>query len=151
MISKRKAPQPKAAWTRAFPAQHAALTPAVRKFHPTRAITAARKRRSDRLYKEICVDFFADPANQYDRIELALTGAKIPANHVHHIRGRHLTLKFDMRFFCPTSAKNDLWPHNNIAAARKLGLIAEAGDWNREPHDQETLRLRDLMLEKGIL
>ena len=40
---------------------------------------------------------------------------------------------------------------NHIAAARRLRLIAKAGDWHREPKDAQTEHIANWMFEKGIL
>lgn len=108
------------------------------------------KMKSDRLYRDISKEFLALPENNFCRVHFALTGQKIQATCIHHVRGRHKTLKFDTRFFCPTATKNSLWPHQNIEKARGLGLIALAGEWNKEPDDADTQLIRDLMQEKGI-
>jgi hypothetical protein len=127
-----------------------ALTPVERYLKkPNRR--SAKRIKSDRLYQEAARQFRTDPANSFCRVHFALTGEKVTATCIHHIRGRHRTLKFDQRFFCPVAFQNSLWPHANIERARALGLIAQAGDWAREPHDEETARIEEWMREKGIL
>lgn len=131
-----------------FP-QAAVASPALR--HLNRINRSSQKRKkSDALYRTISKPFLALPENNFCRVHFALTGQKIQATCIHHIRGRHKTLKFDTRFFCPTASKNSLWPHENIEKARTFGLIADAGDWHREPGDAETERLKEWMIDKGI-
>lgn len=171
MIARRKTPRPLASWTRAFPEQLTALrgerqpeqngAAGFKNF--TRSKSFARlprqkpipkisdkKRKADRLYNALAKEHRRQPGNDYCRVEFALTGRKIPATCNHHIRGRQRTLKFDTRFFCPTASQNSLWPHANIEHARRLGLIAQSGEWNVAPDDAETAKIRDWMIEKGI-
>jgi hypothetical protein len=110
-----------------------------------------KQAKSDRLYIKQSREWLANGGSwRTDQISAALRKGIIPATCVHHIRGRHKTLKFDKRFWCPTTMQNSIWPHQNIAEARKLGLIAEQGDWHREPGDEETERIKAWMIEKGI-
>jgi hypothetical protein len=142
----------KAPWTVAFPKQmHRTVK---RETKPNRrkpiAMRSTKKMKSDRLYMRIAKEFLSQPENSFCRVHFALTRQKIQAVCIHHIRGRLGTLKFDTRFFCPTASKNSLWPHQNIDEARKLGLIAEAGDWHNAPDDEATKNISDWMTENGI-
>lgn len=119
-------------------------TLARRRFKPV----SDKKRKSDRLYLKLSREWLKDTI---DEVALMRDLPRCVATCVHHIRGRLGTLKFDKRFWCPTTMENGLWPHRNIAEARKLGLLAQAGDWNRAPQDAETARIREWMREKGIL
>lgn len=112
---------------------------------------SAKLAKSDRIYHAMAKDFLELPENSYCRVEFYLTGRKIPATCVHHLRGRHRTLKFDRRFWCPTSYGRSLWPHENISEARAAGLIALAGDWNKEPGDEETKRILGCMQDNKIV
>jgi hypothetical protein len=111
---------------------------------------STKTRRGNYHYRRIADEFLAKPENNFCRVHWALTGQKIQATCIHHLRGRHKTLKYDTRYFCPTSWANSGWPHQNIERARQLGLIAQAGEWAVEPGDSETERLRQWMQEKGI-
>lgn len=109
-----------------------------------------KKAKSDRLYIAMSREWLAEAGGRFDAVANALNGTAPKATCIHHIRGRHKTLKFDKRFWCPTTMQNSLWPHANIEAARALGLIAKAGEWNCEPGDEESGRIRNWMIEKGI-
>ena len=112
---------------------------------------SAKQKISDRLYQKIANAFLALPENQMCMVAAkAFNGSLKPANAIHHGRGRLGTLKFDTRFFIPVNSFNALWPHENINEARRLGLIALAGDWHKEPNDEETKRIRKWMEENGI-
>lgn len=52
---------------------------------------------------------------------------------VHHIRGRLGQLLVDERFWACLCNKCHQWVHANPDAARKAGLLAERGQWNRMP------------------
>jgi hypothetical protein len=116
---------------------------------PIRRIST-NKAKSDRIYMIVAKEFLSKPENSFCRVHFALTGQKVQATCIHHIRGRLGTLKFDTRFFCPVAFRNSLWPHQNIDRARELGLIALAGEWHAAPDDDETKRIRAMMDEKGI-
>jgi len=121
----------------------------IKRTKPIRRISP-NKAKSDRLYRTISKEFLARPENSFCRVHFALTGQKIQATCIHHVRGRLGTLKFDTRWFCPTSFSNSLWPHANIEKARELGLIALNGEWHNAPDDEETAKIRAMMIEKGI-
>lgn len=57
----------------------------------------------------------------------------IRATQVHHYRGRAGKLLLDQRFWLGMSADKHTWAHNNIAEARKLGLICPKGEWGKQP------------------
>jgi hypothetical protein len=116
---------------------------------PIRKISS-KKAKSDRLYNAIVKEWLAEGGGRFDVVAVKLGQPAARATCNHHIRGRHRTLKFDKRYFCPTTIEYSLWPHQNIKAARKLGLIAETGDWHRELGDAETERIKAWMIEKGI-
>ena len=54
----------------------------------------------------------------------------VPATEVHHTRGRAGSLYLDTRFWIALSAVGHDWVHNNMEAARQLGLLCERGQWN---------------------
>ena len=119
-----------------------------------RAKTIRRKSpkqaKSDRLYMADAKAFLALAENKFCRVAWLRDGEKVLATENHHVRGRHRSLKFDRRFFCPTSFSNGRWIHNNISAARALGLLAQPGEWHNAPSDDETRRIENWMREKGI-
>jgi len=121
----------------------------LRKSHPRRI--TPKKRRSDRLYNERArIWLWKGGVGRPDAVALALGQGAIKATCVHHARGRLGTLKFDVRFWVATTGANALWPHRNVEAARRLGLIARVGEWCAAPDDAETARIREWMREEGI-
>ena len=109
------------------------------------------KANSDRLYNAMVKEWLHnDGYGLQDMIAYQRMTPIHVATCCHHERGRLNTLKFDKRFWCPTTAENSLWPHQHIAEARKLGLIAEDGDWHKAPDDAETAKIKNWMKEKGI-
>lgn len=166
MIQRRKIPRRLAPWTRT-PSGKRLLASAAARSEKSAAKREAYRRlksfarkpirmkspkqaKSDRLYTLVAKEFLSRPENRMCQVEEKVHGRRLIATCVHHLRGRHRTLKFDTRFFCATNFMNSLWPHQNIEKARALGLIAQAGDWAREPGDEETERIRIWMVEKGI-
>jgi hypothetical protein len=109
-----------------------------------------KKAKSDRIYNKMAREFMRDWPDNVCHVAWIRDGERKNATSIHHIRGRLKTLKFDKRFWCPTSAENNLWPHLNPEKARELGLLAADGDWNKAPQDAETQRLKNWMIEKGI-
>lgn len=55
---------------------------------------------------------------------------KLKSEDVHHTRGRVGSLLLDERFWRAVSRKGHDWIGNNMAEARKLGLLCEVGQWN---------------------
>ncbi len=169
MIQRRLIPRPKAVWTRAFPKQLKALratssleklarvgfknsTPlksSLKSRKPVKKISR-KKAKSDRIYLKMSREWLAEGGGRLDAIAMALKQPAKKATCIHHKVGRLGTLKFDKRFWCPTTLQNSLWPHQNIEKARELNLIAKAGEWCNAPDDAETQRLKTWMMEKGI-
>ncbi len=54
------------------------------------------------------------------------------STEIHHKRGRNGELLLDERYWLAVSSENHTWIHNNIAEARKLGLIAQPGEWGKQ-------------------
>ena len=52
------------------------------------------------------------------------------ATDIHHTRGRLGELLTDMRHWRSLCRVCHQWAHQNIAEARKVGLICEKGKWN---------------------
>ena len=169
MIPRRTTPRPRALWTQLpsarLKALHAEPPPkgngkaGSKSFTPSKSFARSRKpvtrispekAKSDRLYNAEVKTWLQEPGNMWCRVELALTGIPVRATCNHHIIGRAGTLKFDKRFWCPTSFKRNNWPHENIEKARELGLIAKRGEWNNPPKDAETERIKTWMQEQGI-
>lgn len=66
---------------------------------------------------------------------------QVPATEIHHARGRAGSLLFDRRFFVSSCFECRMWPHENPEAARALGVLASATDWNRtEKHPGTALK-----------
>lgn len=53
------------------------------------------------------------------------------ASDVHHVRGRCGKLLTDTRYWIPICREAHVWISFHPLQARVMGLIAEAGDWNR--------------------
>ncbi len=102
-------------WTRIAP-QTATRYPkrkkAIRAQSPKQA---ARKRR----YAKIAREFLSRPENAQCRVFPTQ-----PACEVHHMRGRHNDLLFDVRGFLPVSRLGHDFIHRNITRAQEMGLIA---------------------------
>ena len=95
--------------------------PGARRFIRNRAL---RHRDADREYKNIAAAYLfghqtCEACNER------------PADHIHHKRGKVGSLKSNSRFFMALCPKCHRWIHDNIAAARLNGWIADAGDWIR--------------------
>ena len=56
-----------------------------------------------------------------------------PDKTPHHTRGRLGSLLCDTRFWLPVCFEHHRWIHENITAARALGLICQPGEWNTPP------------------
>ncbi len=54
-----------------------------------------------------------------------------PAIEVHHVRGRTGSLLNDLRYWKGVCPKCHFWIGHCPAEARKLGLLAEIGQWNQ--------------------
>jgi hypothetical protein len=107
--------------------------------------------KADRLYNaQAKKHLFNDGIGRLDMVALALNQGAIKATCIHHARGRLGTLKFDERFWIPTTMQNSLWPHTHISAARRLNLIAQTGEWHVAPDDDETKRIRDWMDKNSL-
>lgn len=70
-----------------------------------------------------------------------------PATQCHHKRGRLATLLLDKRFWIAVSAAGHAWIDANRSKAMKLGLLAAKGYWHVWPDDEETRRLKNVILE----
>lgn len=82
--------------------------------------------------------FFAEPGNDVCHICLKLRedGDDIrlfPSTERHHFRGRIGRLLNWKPGWIPSCNHHRQWPHQNPVRARKLGLLAEAKDWNVYP------------------
>lgn len=69
------------------------------------------------------------------------------ATQVHHVRGRLGPLLLDKRFWKGVSMEGHTWIDANRSKARKLGLLAAEGYWHVWPDDEETRRLKNLIIE----
>jgi hypothetical protein len=68
-----------------------------------------------------------------------------PADQIHHSRGRSGTLLIDGRFFKGVCLSGHEFIADHPDMARRLGLLAQRGDWGRAPDDAETRRLKSLI------
>lgn len=69
------------------------------------------------------------------------------ATQCHHMRGRLGPLLLDKRFWIPVSAEAHRWIDANREDARAKGLLAKAGEWHVWPDDDETKRIKNLIIE----
>lgn len=58
---------------------------------------------------------------------------RIRSEEIHHVRGRIGRLLNDQRFWLAVSTAGHNWIHNNMDAARGLGLLCQKGQWNNVP------------------
>ena len=143
----------KAIWFNTFPGQRQRTLPKPREIRQRKPIRkkSSKQAKSDRLYNAQAKKYlFNDGIGRMDMVALALQQGAIKATCVHHKRGRLGTLKFDERFWIPTTMQNSLWPHTHINEARRKKLIANQGDWHLEPGDWETKRIRMWMGDNGL-
>lgn len=103
------------------------------------------RRRSSRLAK-LQLQYARDAAAWLPGRRCAVFPAKM-ANQVHHVRGRLGTLLLDKRFWKGVSMEGHAWIDANRTKAMKLGLLAAKGYWHRWPDDEETRRLKSVILE----
>ena len=55
----------------------------------------------------------------------------LPAEEVHHSRGRFGALLLDERYWVAVSRDGHRWIHANVTEARERGWICAKGDWGR--------------------
>ncbi len=65
-----------------------------------------------------------------------------PATDQHHVRGKLGPLRNDPRYKVPMCRKCHTWVHANPNKARKAGLLATLGQWNRTPKNSHRKTLR---------
>ena len=68
------------------------------------------------------------------------------ATDVHHTRGRVGSLLVDMRFFSGVCRSCHEWIAGHPRRARECGLLCAAGAWNSPPRDNESRRLKEMLL-----
>lgn len=141
----------KAPWVRAFPGQVWSPPAGLSRAAAARLARRAKKARRDRLYSALSRQFRSEDGNRHCHCCVLRRLETKKATETHHIRGRHRTLRFDVRFFSPTCHGCGRWVHDHPDEARALGLLAARGDWHREPGDAETRRIEEWMREKEIL
>ncbi len=98
---------------------------------PLRKVSKSQARRIAK-YRPIAHGFLL--AHPICGICLVRGGEVRPSTEIHHIRGRNGPLLFDTRFFCASCRACRLWPHDNKEEARKLGVLAERGEWGSPVH-----------------
>lgn len=94
-----------------------------------------------RRYNESAAAFFSEPGNDVCLIcvKLREDGEDIllrPATERHHVRGRIGRLLNWRPGQIPCCRGHRLWPHENPARARKLGLPCEPSQWNTYPPER---------------
>lgn len=125
MTYKRKTKS--ALWVKAYPKQSKAL-------HPETATLKVTECAKKAIWHEIrdlflCVHPFCRVCSKIWP-EMRLKPYH-EASEVHHIRGRNGLLLFDPRHMMSVCSKAHRWIHDNPEAARKLGLLADKGDWHK--------------------
>jgi hypothetical protein len=103
------------------------------------------RRRSARMAK-LTTHYNAEVAAWLPGRRCAVFPAKA-ATQNHHKRGRLGTLLLDKRFWIAVSQEGHDFIHNNVSKAMKLGLLAAKGYWHVWPDDEETRRLKNVILE----
>lgn len=94
------------------------------------------KRNKLKSYFALTKEFLALPENEFCGVCRALGYSHPnPATEVHHQRGRNGRLLTDTRFWIPSCYYCRLWPHENPALARQLGLLSSASEWNVFPSE----------------
>lgn len=58
---------------------------------------------------------------------------RIRSEEIHHTRGRIGRLLTEEKYWLAVSAAGHDWIHNNMDAARRLGLLCQKGQWNLMP------------------
>lgn len=113
----RLSKRPKSIWTTAFPQQ----------------VQEGQRERKDREYeayrKEARAFVKAHPWCKACKIQWTTLKPR-RTKDVHHTRGRSGELLRDQRYWMPVCRQCHNWIGNNIAEARKLGLIDQKGKWN---------------------
>lgn len=99
---------------------------------------SSKQSRIIRLYNSLRIDFMV----QHPKCAVFPNKS---SESIHHVRGRISTLLIDQRFWLATSLIGHRWIDEHRDEARKLGFLAERGDWLRIPDDDETKRLKELM------
>lgn len=126
--------RPKAIWTQAFPKQAIALRPENGKAGGVKSRSQPEAVRMA-VYNAINLLY----ALQFPLCEACeLIGRYLDTDwHVHcreqthHVRGRYGLLLFDVRYFRSVCSECHSWIDANRDAARKLGLLADEGDWGK--------------------
>jgi hypothetical protein len=143
----------KALWTECFPEQRkpSPSSAASRQRNSPRASKTSRrsnswpKRRSagraklDKLYNARVRQWLTEPGNRECRVSLLADiedfPVTLPATQCHHRNGRGWCgeLLMEESLWVPVSAKGHDWIDRNRDEARRLGLLALKGQWNRAP------------------
>ena len=150
-LNKTKPPRKHAIWLGAFPKQSQKLnSPALAHRGRRLALAKTMTVRSDSVasrkaaevdlknkYRARVKVFLKMPENQFCWCCFWRGVSKVRrATNVHHSHGRgyHLELLLIEYLWIPCCSKcHPEWIHNNIDAARDLGLYAPRGEWNRIP------------------
>lgn len=113
-------------------------TPQRRAFPKERKPIARRspeRRKADRIYNARVKAWLAEPEQMWSAVELALNGKLVRATQCHHRNGRGWRgeLLMEESLWIPVSAEGHAWIDANRESARRLGLLAPLGQWNRKP------------------
>lgn len=120
----KKSTKSKSIWTKAFPKQALAL-------HPE----PVKREKGRRLQRHT-----AKQLTDYKRLKVLMSGmiCEFPEcistrnTEAHHTRGRNGNLISDNRYIKWLCRKHHNWVHANPSEARKLGLLADKGDWGKQ-------------------
>jgi len=131
-----KPKQPKSLSYRTFPEQF-------EKLHPERSKTGGIKSRSqpkeirDAVYKAIN-ELYATAHPYCECCHLIFPEDPVAQGELHfrddthHTKGKDGLLYFDVRWFKSACRKAHVWIDSHRDEARKLGLLCEAGEWNKQ-------------------
>lgn len=136
-----------APWVSAFPAQHKKLHPetskagGIKSRSTSEAVRMAIYRPIAELFKaahprcQACEIIFKYIAASNTASILGWPFVPNPTEHVHHTRGREGLLLFDIRYWKAVCAECHEFIGSNIEMARRLKLICDKGDWNKQPKE----------------
>ena len=128
-----KVKRAKAIWTKAFPTQAKALRP---ENTAAGGVKARSQSESVRMAVYLPIAALFKHANPWCQCCVAIRGVNFNdarlTTQIHHRRGRAGLLLYDTRYFLACCQTCHNWIGENIEESRKLGLICDKGDWNKE-------------------
>jgi hypothetical protein len=128
----KRPPKSKAIWRKAFPGQAQALRPEQSAAGGVKARSGGEARRLQ-VYNGINV-LFAECHPLCEACPRIPGGNKLvhPREDTHHVFGKDGLLLFDVRGFMSVCRWAHTWIDTHREEARKLGLLASVGKWNKQ-------------------